>query len=82
MYIGTGCFHRRDILCGRRFVKNSTFEWKGSRVHRNADSVAELEERIKEVASCTFEKNTQWGNEVFLLLHSPLKAIYYGMFIE
>lgn len=82
MYIGTGCFHRRDILCGRRFVKNSTFQWKGSRVHKNADSVAELEERIKEVASCTFEKNTQWGNEVGLSYGCLVEDVLTGLSIK
>ncbi|KAF2286224.1 hypothetical protein GH714_011894 [Hevea brasiliensis] len=28
LYIGSGCFHRRDVLCGRKFTKDYKFQWK------------------------------------------------------
>lgn len=64
LYIGTGCFHRRDTLCGRKSSKGSRFEWKEMDKGRRGESVVELEERVKTLASSTFEKNTQWGHEV------------------
>lgn len=67
LYIGTGCFHRRDTLCGRVFSKNQTKNdyWnKGNDYRYFEETSCELEERLKDLASCTFEKNTQWGNEV------------------
>ncbi|PIN03406.1 Cellulose synthase (UDP-forming) [Handroanthus impetiginosus] len=68
-YVGTGCFQRRDTLCGRKWTKGSMFEWKESAITRIGEPVVELEERIKEVASCTFEKNTPWGKEVTYMLN-------------
>jgi len=61
LYIGTGCFHRREILCGRKF---------NDQIKKEA-SLHELEEKSKALASCTFEKNTLWGKEVtiFLIVH-------------
>lgn len=68
LYIGTGCFHRRETLCGRKFSKNEkissiTMEKK---IHRREgfSSVLDYEERLKSLASCTFEQNTNWGKEV------------------
>ena len=67
MYIGTGCFHRRDTLCGRVFSKSqrdSGFwrKWNDNRYF--IETAYDLEERLKDLAGCTFEKDTQWGNEV------------------
>ncbi|KAL0310937.1 UNVERIFIED_CONTAM: Cellulose synthase-like protein E1 [Sesamum angustifolium] len=82
MYIGTGCFHRRDTLCGRKFTKGSLFDWKQSTVPRTGESVAELEERVKELASCTFEKNTQWGKEMGLKYGCPVEDVITGLSIH
>ncbi|KAK7301910.1 hypothetical protein RJT34_12787 [Clitoria ternatea] len=67
MYIGTDCFHRRDILCGRKFNDQHKNDWKS--VDENIDhmieaSLHELEEKSKALASCTYEENTLWGKEV------------------
>ena len=62
LYVGSGCFHRRDILCGRKFGTESIKEPKKEIDER--ESVRELEEKSKGLASCTFEQNTQWGKEV------------------
>ncbi|EPS62612.1 hypothetical protein M569_12177, partial [Genlisea aurea] len=64
IYIGTGCFHRRDTLCGSKFSKDSKFEWKGNADSRNGKSTVELEEEAKHLANCSYENNTQWGDEV------------------
>ncbi|KAK6133039.1 hypothetical protein DH2020_033194 [Rehmannia glutinosa] len=83
LYVGTGCFHRRDTLCGRKFTKGSSmFEWKGSSVPRTGESVIELEERIKELASCTIEKNTQWGQEMGLKYGCPVEDVITGLSIQ
>jgi len=66
LYIGTGCFHRREILCGRKFNDKYKKDW--NEYHDIGDmkeeSLHELEEKSKALASCTFEKNTLWGKEV------------------
>lgn len=67
MYIGTGCFHRRDALTGMKYSKESKIQWKE---RRNSDDqvikgpTAHLLDRSKVLASCTYEQNTQWGKEV------------------
>ena len=65
LYIGSGCFHRRDVLCGRKFGTKYKKEEKDS---RRTESVHELEEMSKNLASCAYEKNTQWGKEVGLII--------------
>ncbi|KAK4420851.1 Cellulose synthase-like protein E1 [Sesamum alatum] len=82
MYIGTGCFHRRDTLCGRKLTKGSMFDWKQSTAPRTGESAAELEERVKELASCTFEKNTQWGKEMGLKYGCPVEDVITGLSIQ
>jgi hypothetical protein len=69
LYIGTGCFHRRDTLCGRKFNEGYKSDWSTSANDRKREeSVHELEEKLKGLASCTYDKNTQWGKEVSLSL--------------
>ncbi|KAL6544555.1 hypothetical protein OROMI_023417 [Orobanche minor] len=83
LYIGTGCFHRRDTLSGRKFTKGSMFEWKGSScVPGTGESVSALEERIKELTSCTFEENTQWGKEIGLKYGCPVEDVITGISIQ
>jgi hypothetical protein len=69
-YIGSGCFHRRDTLCGHKNSKEYKADWKrwNDRKVEESVSVSVLEETCKELASCTYEKNTQWGKEVSLSL--------------
>lgn len=67
LYIGTGCFHRRDTLCGRVFSNNQSKSknWTEGNDHQYFEKTTyDLEERLKDLASCTFEKDTDWGNEV------------------
>ncbi|KAH6775830.1 cellulose synthase like E1 [Perilla frutescens var. hirtella] len=81
MYVGTGCFHRRDILCGKKLTEASRFEWKGMTVSKG-ESRAELEERVKALASCTFELNTQWGQEMGLKYGCPVEDVITGLSIQ
>ena len=68
LYIGTGCFHRRDTLCGRKFSKEYKTDWSSLNDIRRKDSVHELEKNFKGLASSTYDQNTQWGKEVTLSL--------------
>ncbi|CAL8160029.1 unnamed protein product [Prunus armeniaca] len=77
LYVGTGCFHRRDTLCGRKFSKDSKSDMKWDNRKREELGIHELEENTKGLASCTFEENTQWGKEVSLSL--PPKILGYIM---
>ncbi|KAK4804502.1 hypothetical protein SAY86_004319 [Trapa natans] len=60
LFIGSGCFHRREILCGMKFGEEgkiaASMVSKISKEHQLRD--------LKDLASCTYEKNTHWGSEV------------------
>ncbi|GAV68834.1 EMP24_GP25L domain-containing protein/Cellulose_synt domain-containing protein [Cephalotus follicularis] len=82
LYVGTGCFHRRDTLCGRKFTRDSTIEWKRENNTKREESVHELEEKLKSLASCTYEENTQWGKEMGLKYGCPVEDVITGLSIQ
>ncbi|KAF2299999.1 hypothetical protein GH714_006614 [Hevea brasiliensis] len=82
LYIGTGCFHRRDALCGKKFTKDCKFEWKKDDDHKRLKSILELEEETKSLASCTYEQNTQWGNEMGLRYGCAVEDVITGLSIQ
>lgn len=63
-YIGTGCFHRRKVLCGLKYTEGCETEWKMENERKTRESASVLEESCKVLASCAYEENTQWGKEV------------------
>ena len=63
-YIGTGCFHRREALSGKKYNKNFMEDWKRWSNRSVEESTRVLEETSKVLASCNYEENTQWGKEV------------------
>jgi hypothetical protein len=65
-YIGTGCFHRREILCGAEYTKDYKEDWNRGSKRNPRDNMIELEEKAKALATCTYELNTLWGHEVSL----------------
>ncbi|KAL0560830.1 hypothetical protein IC582_001244 [Cucumis melo] len=65
-YLGTGCFHRREVLCGKKYSKGFKNDWSSKKYRNYEDSINEVEEKVKHLASCTYEKNTQWGKEMGL----------------
>ncbi|WCJ33116.1 cellulose synthase like E1 [Euphorbia peplus] len=82
MYIGSGCFHRRDILYGKKYGDNSKFEWRREDDHKRHESIRELEEEAKPLASCTYEQNTEWGNEMGLKYGCPVEDVITGLSIQ
>ncbi|KAG5517037.1 hypothetical protein RHGRI_037702 [Rhododendron griersonianum] len=63
-YIGTGCFHRRDTLCRKKYKNNYQIDWRTENDRRVEESTTVLEETCKTLASCSYEENTEWGKEV------------------
>lgn len=57
LYVGTGCFHRRDVICGRKYGEEEEDEYE------EIQEISEPE-MIKALASCTYDENSQWGKEV------------------
>ncbi|XP_009793109.2 cellulose synthase-like protein E1 isoform X1 [Nicotiana sylvestris] len=82
LYTGTGCFHRRDTLCGREFSKDARIDLKSARPGKMEENVHELEERLEILASCTYEENTQWGNEIGLKYGCPVEDVLTGLTIQ
>lgn len=68
LYVGSGCFHRRDVLLGKKFSKDYKIELKWESRREVEKSIYELEENSKGLASSSYEENTQWGKEVQLFL--------------
>ena len=65
LYIGTGCFHRRDVICGRKYGEVEVEE------EEESEYISETE-MIKALASCTYEENSQWGKEVKAVINTCL----------
>lgn len=74
-YIEIGYFHRGDTIFG------STFEGNGGTILRKGDGVTEVEESVKQLSSCTFEKNTQWRKEMGLKYGCRVEDMITGLSI-
>ncbi|KAF8023277.1 hypothetical protein BT93_F0698 [Corymbia citriodora subsp. variegata] len=82
-YIGTGCFHRRETLCGRKYRRGSKSESLRWDHHQGIqDSASVLEETCKPLASCGYEENTEWGKEMGLKYGCPVEDVLTGLAIH
>ncbi|XP_022975402.1 cellulose synthase-like protein E6 [Cucurbita maxima] len=84
LYCGTGCFHRREALCGKKYSE----DFNGS-VHLDAQTnkedpktINELEEACKLLVDCNFENGSQWGKEMGLVYGCPVEDIVTGLTIQ
>ncbi|KAH9604922.1 hypothetical protein KSS87_015353 [Heliosperma pusillum] len=82
LYIGTGCFHRREILEGLKYSKEYKIKWKTQNTTTANRTLDELEERAKKLASSTYELNSQWGKEVGLKYGCPVEDVITGLAIQ
>ncbi|URE27905.1 Cellulose synthase-like [Musa troglodytarum] len=82
LYIGTGCFHRREVLCGRKYSKDYKEDWKRETERKKEDTGFILEERAKSLATCTYEHNTPWGKEIGLQYGCPVEDVITGLAIQ
>ncbi|KAF3329495.1 cellulose synthase-like protein E6 isoform X1 [Carex littledalei] len=81
LYIGTGCYHRRESLLGKKYDKTHKLELvEKERDYKSTASA--LEERAKNLVTCTFEDNTQWGNKVGLKYGCPVEDVITGLSIQ
>ncbi|KAI9115532.1 hypothetical protein K1719_013201 [Acacia pycnantha] len=88
LYIGTGCFHRRDILCGRKFSDQQNAIINDCN-NDNDDlltmeqSLQKQEQESKPLASCTYEEqNTLWGSQMGLLYGCAVEDVITGLSIQ
>jgi len=82
MYVGTGCFHRREILCGRRYTEDYKEDWNGGIKDKTQVSIDEIEEKAKSLAASTYEHDTQWGDEIGIKYGYPAEDIITGLEIH
>ncbi|XP_021902179.1 cellulose synthase-like protein E6 isoform X2 [Carica papaya] len=82
-YIGTGCFHRREALCGKKYSKDYKVDWKRTNLTKNENYRTSFsEETCKVLASCTYEHNTNWGKEMGLKYGCPVEDIITGLSLQ
>ncbi|KQJ90646.1 cellulose synthase-like protein E6 isoform X2 [Brachypodium distachyon] len=81
-YVGTGCFHRREILCGRKFAEDYKEDWNGGMKDKTQESIDEIEEKAESLAACMFEHDTQWGDEIGVKYGYPVEDIITGLAIH
>nr|XP_016451412.1 PREDICTED: cellulose synthase-like protein E6 [Nicotiana tabacum] len=82
LYCGTGCFHRRESLCGRKVSEDYSVEWNNKGEKCTYKTVEELEEASKVVANCSYEEGTQWGKQMGLMYGCPVEDIITGLTIQ
>ncbi|KAL5974360.1 hypothetical protein ACLOJK_031024 [Asimina triloba] len=82
MYIGTGCFHRRKTLRGRRYDPKTKVELTKPMERKANESLQDLEDRGKQLATCKYEENTQWGNEMGVKYGSLVEDVTTGLAIH
>uniref|UniRef100_A0A1J3DDT0 Cellulose synthase-like protein E1 n=1 Tax=Noccaea caerulescens TaxID=107243 RepID=A0A1J3DDT0_NOCCA len=75
LYVGTGCFHRRDVICGRKYGAEEEDEYE------EIQEISEPE-MIKALASCTYDENSQWGKEMGLKYGCPVEDVITGLAIQ
>ncbi|KAK4275302.1 hypothetical protein QN277_018409 [Acacia crassicarpa] len=86
LYIGSGCFHRREVLCGKKFSdQRKVVDWNseddGLFMEEEA-SLQKLEQESKALASCTYEHNTTWGTELGLVYGCAVEDVITGLSIQ
>ncbi|WVY94097.1 hypothetical protein V8G54_033185 [Vigna mungo] len=83
LYVGSGCFHRRESLCGLKFSDQYRNDWNINEDYQFKEaSLKELEEESKVLASCTYEENTLWGKEMGLRYGCPVEDVITGLSIQ
>ncbi|XP_006857764.3 cellulose synthase-like protein E6 [Amborella trichopoda] len=82
LYVGSGCFHRRSILGGKMLNEEFKEELSGGNWSKSEEKAKILEERGKDLATCTYELGTEWGKEVGLKYGCPVEDVITGLSIH
>ncbi|CAI9292438.1 unnamed protein product [Lactuca saligna] len=82
LYVGSGCFHRRDTLCGRIYTIDSKINCEKENHKEITESIDAIENECKILVSCSYEHNTQWGKEMGVKYGCPVEDIITGLTIK
>ncbi|CAN6559037.1 unnamed protein product [Malus baccata var. baccata] len=82
LFCGTGCFHRRECLFGKKYSKDYRGQWNTEGQNTIDRSIQELEESAKTLITCGYEKGTKWGKEMGLMYGCPVEDIVSGLAIQ
>ncbi|XP_074562835.1 cellulose synthase-like protein E6 isoform X1 [Curcuma longa] len=82
LYIGSGCFHRRNALCGTKYSTEYKEDWKRRTKMENKETASILEDRAKSLATCIYEFNTEWGKEMGLKYGCAVEDVITGLTIQ
>ncbi|XP_031745055.1 cellulose synthase-like protein E6 isoform X2 [Cucumis sativus] len=84
LYCGTGCFHRREALSGKKYVEdlNGSIHLDVPTEKKVPKPVNELEEACKLLVDCNFENGSQWGREMGLVYGCAVEDIVTGLTIQ
>ncbi|KAJ8770570.1 hypothetical protein K2173_018061 [Erythroxylum novogranatense] len=81
-YFGTGCFHRREALCGKQYIKGYKVDLKKVDEKTVEVNSKKLEEVSKVLASCSYENDTEWGKEMGLKYGYATEDVMTGLCIQ
>ncbi|GJN40372.1 hypothetical protein PR202_gb29579 [Eleusine coracana subsp. coracana] len=81
-YIGTGCFHRRETLCGIRLSEDYEKHWNQQIKEKTQWHIDQIEEKAKSSATCTYEYRTVWGSEIGIIYDCPVEDVITGLAIH
>ncbi|XP_006647822.2 cellulose synthase-like protein E2 [Oryza brachyantha] len=79
-YYGTGCFHRREALCGQLNSQEYKEDW--SMMVGRTEDANELEGMARSLVTCTYEHKTLWGSEMGVRYGCPLEDVITGLQIQ
>ncbi|KAI3434149.1 2OG-FeII_Oxy_2 domain-containing protein [Psidium guajava] len=85
MYIGTGCFHRREALSGGKYTPEGKTDSSNRDCHDQIqirESARVLEETCKTLADCAYEDNTDWGKKMGLKYGCAVEDVLTGLSIQ
>ncbi|XP_073002556.1 cellulose synthase-like protein E6 [Typha latifolia] len=81
LYVGSGCYHRRESLCGKKFDPDRKVKFRVTKRNFQVNT-STLEEKAKTLISCTYEDNTEWGKEMGLKYGCPVEDVITGLSIQ
>uniref|UniRef100_A0A0D6QSW0 Glycosyltransferase 2-like domain-containing protein n=1 Tax=Araucaria cunninghamii TaxID=56994 RepID=A0A0D6QSW0_ARACU len=84
-YVGTGCVHRRDVLCGSdpQYPSSKLITaFTPSKLSLKQTSPSQRLDDARALANCTYEENTLWGKKVGMLYNSAVEDILTGLVIH